>query len=93
MHQNNFFFNFWDQILKRFENIKKNLTKNNSKFEETRFAPRFQMGSLWLNKGKVDLYVGNETRVDALTIPSGLILELDNCYFILVFFKNIVSIF
>jgi hypothetical protein len=31
---------------------------------------------LWLNKCKVDLQVGNEVRVIALTLSNGLILEL-----------------
>jgi hypothetical protein len=49
--------------------------------------------SLWLNKGKVDLRVSNESRVVALTLPSGLILELDNYYFVLILSRNIISIF
>jgi hypothetical protein len=52
-----------------------------------------------LLKGEVDLHVGNGARVIALvvgtynlTLPSGMLLELDNCYFDPVLAKNIVSI-
>jgi len=48
--------------------------------------------SLWLNKGKMDLQIDNESMVVALILPSWLILELNNCYFILVLSRNIVSI-
>jgi len=51
-----------------------------------------------LNKGEVDLRVINGARVVALvmwtyyfTLSSGLILELDNCYFALVLSRSIIS--
>ncbi|XP_056690046.1 uncharacterized protein [Spinacia oleracea] len=52
-----------------------------------------------LSKGEVDLRVGNGARVAALAVgdyslrlPSGLILELYNCYYVPVITKNIISI-
>ena len=52
-----------------------------------------------LNKGESDLRVGNGPRVASLTIgtyiltlPSGLILSLEDCYYIPNLKKNIVSI-
>ena len=52
-----------------------------------------------LSKGEVDLRVGNGARVAALAVgdyslhlPSGLILELNNCYYVPVITKNIVSV-
>ena len=52
-----------------------------------------------LAKGKVDLRVGNGVRVATLTVgtyylslPSGLVLELDNCYYVPAMSKNIISI-
>jgi hypothetical protein len=45
-----------------------------------------------LNKGKMDLRVCNETGVTELTLLSGLILELDNYYFVLALSRNIISI-
>ena len=49
--------------------------------------------SLCLNKSKVDLHVGNKSQVVTLTLPSGLSLELDNCFFVIILSRNIVSIF
>ena len=50
-------------------------------------------------KGKVDLRVGNGARVVALaigtyylTLPSGLVLQLFNCYYVHTISKNIFSI-
>ena len=52
-----------------------------------------------LAKGDVDLRVGNGARVAALAVgtyvlslPSGLVLELENCYFVPVLTKNIISV-
>ena len=52
-----------------------------------------------LAKGEVDLRVGNGTRVAALAVgiytlslPSGLILDLKDCYFVPALTKNIISI-
>jgi hypothetical protein len=52
-----------------------------------------------LLKGEVDLRMGNVARVAALdlgtynlTLPSEMLLELDNCYFVLTLARNIVSI-
>ncbi|KAL4272700.1 hypothetical protein GQ457_13G015990 [Hibiscus cannabinus] len=52
-----------------------------------------------LAKGDVDLRVGNGARVDALAVgtyvlslPSGLNLNLENCYFVASLSKNIISI-
>ena len=52
-----------------------------------------------LLKGEVDLRVNNEAEVAALTVgtynltlPSGMLLELDNCYFVSILARNIVSI-
>jgi hypothetical protein len=57
-----------------------------------------ELRSKRLHKDEVDLWAGNRTRIITLvveiyylTLPSGLILKLDNCYFILVLFRNIVS--
>ena len=53
-----------------------------------------------LAKGKVDLRVGNRARGAALVVetyylslPSGLVLELDNCYYVLAMSRNIISIY
>jgi hypothetical protein len=43
---------------------------------------------LWLNKGEIDLWVDNKAIVVALTLLNGLILKLDNCYFILALFRT-----
>jgi len=47
----------------------------------------------------VDLHIGNGAKVVALvvetynlTLPSGMLLDLDNCYFVLVLIRSIVSI-
>ena len=52
-----------------------------------------------LAKGEVDLRVGNGARVAALVVgtnylslPSGLFLELDNCYYVPTMSRNIISI-
>ena len=52
-----------------------------------------------LAKGEVELRVGNGARVAALAVgsyslhlPSGLILELNNCYFVPSITKNIISV-
>ena len=52
-----------------------------------------------LAKGEVDLRVGNGARVVALAIgtyylslPLGLVLELDNCYYVPAMSRNIISI-
>ena len=52
-----------------------------------------------LAKGEVDLRVGNGARVAALavgtydlTLPSGLVLELNNCYYVPAMSRNIISI-
>ena len=52
-----------------------------------------------LVKGEVDLRVGNGARVAALAVgtyylslPSGLVLELDNCYYVPTMSRNIISI-
>ena len=52
-----------------------------------------------LAKGEVELRVGNGARVVAvvvgtysLPLPSGLILELNNCYYVPAIIKNIISI-
>ena len=52
-----------------------------------------------LAKGDVDLRVGNGARVATLAVgtyvlslPSGLVLELENCYFVPVLTKNIISV-
>ena len=52
-----------------------------------------------LAKGEVDLRVGNGARVVALAVgiytislPSGLILDLKDCYFVSTLTKNIISI-
>ena len=49
--------------------------------------------SLCLNKSKADLRVGNKSKVFTLTLPSGLSLELDNCFFVIILSRNIISIF
>jgi hypothetical protein len=53
-----------------------------------------------LRNGKVDLNIGNGVKVVALAVKTyyltfcnELILELDNCYIIIVLFRNIISIF
>ena len=52
-----------------------------------------------LAKGEVDLRVGNGAKVAALAVgtyilnlPTGLVLELDNCYYVPSITKNIISI-
>ena len=52
-----------------------------------------------LAKGEVDLQVGNGARVAALAVgtyylslPSGLVLELDNCYYVSTMSRNIICI-
>ena len=52
-----------------------------------------------LHKDEVDLQVGNGAIYDALvvrtyylTLQRGMILELDNCYFVSIFSTNIMSI-
>ena len=52
-----------------------------------------------MEKGEIDLRVGNGARVAALTVgdfslflPSGLVLELNNCYFVPTITKNLVSV-
>ena len=52
-----------------------------------------------LTKGEVDQRVGNGARVAALavgtydlTLPSGLVLELNNCYYVPAMSRNIISI-
>ena len=52
-----------------------------------------------LAKGEVDLRVGNGVKVVALVVgtyylslPLGLVLELDNCYYVLAMSRNIISI-
>ena len=52
-----------------------------------------------LARGEVDLRVGNGARVAALavgtyvlTLPSGLVLELDNCYFVPTITRNLISV-
>ena len=52
-----------------------------------------------LNKDKVNLKVGNGVKVVALaggtyyfTLSSGLILQLNNCYFVSIHYRNIISI-
>ena len=49
-------------------------------------------------RGDVDLHVGNGARVAALAIgalplalPSGLVMELNNCYYVPALSKNIIS--
>ena len=51
-----------------------------------------------VEKGEVDFHVGNNARVAALNVrtmqlhlPSGFILELNNCYFVPSLSRNIVS--
>ena len=50
-------------------------------------------------KGEIDLRVGNGAKVAALAVgtyylslPSGLILELENCYYVPAICRNIISI-
>ncbi|KAL1194887.1 Retrovirus-related Pol polyprotein from transposon TNT 1-94 [Cardamine amara subsp. amara] len=52
-----------------------------------------------LEKGQVDLRVGNGARVAALAVgtfhlsfPSGMVLELNNCYYVPAISRNIISI-
>ena len=56
-------------------------------------------GSRYLTRGEVDLRVGNGERVAALavgtyelTLPSGLILNLENCYYVPTMCRNIISV-
>jgi hypothetical protein len=49
-------------------------------------------------KGELDVHVGNGAKVTViavdtfhLSLPSGLVLELNNCYCILALCKNIIS--
>ena len=51
-----------------------------------------------VERGEVDFHVGNNARVAALTVgtmqlhlPSGFIMELNNCYFVPSLSQNIVS--
>jgi hypothetical protein len=51
-----------------------------------------------LAKGELDVRVGNGAKVAViavdtfyLSLPSGLVLELNNCYYILALCKNIIS--
>ena len=46
-----------------------------------------------MNKDKIDLNIGNEVRIVVLTLLNGLILKLDNCYFVIALSRNIVPIF
>ena len=52
-----------------------------------------------MTEGEVDLRVGNGARVAALGIgnfslalPSGLVILLKNCYFVLAMSRNIISV-
>jgi len=52
-----------------------------------------------LTKGEVDLQVGNGEKVVALaigtyvlTLPSGVLIHLENCYYVPIISKNITSI-
>jgi hypothetical protein len=52
-----------------------------------------------LAKGEVDLRVGNGAKVAALaigtymlTLPSGLIIQLENCYYVPAISRNIISV-
>ena len=56
-------------------------------------------GTRQLTPGEVDLRIGNGSRVVplvvgtySLTLPSGLVLDLHNCYFIPSLTRNIISI-
>ncbi|KAL8127555.1 hypothetical protein AgCh_014458 [Apium graveolens] len=56
-------------------------------------------GSRTLAKGEVDLRVGNRAKVAALAVgtyrlslPTGLVLELDNCFYMPAISKNIISV-
>ena len=56
-------------------------------------------GSRSLAKGEVDLQVGNGARVTALavgtyelTLSSGLILNLENCYYVPIMYRNIIYV-
>jgi hypothetical protein len=56
-------------------------------------------GSRKLAKGEVDLRVGNGAKVAALavgtyelTLPSGLIIQLENCYYVPAISRNIISV-
>jgi hypothetical protein len=49
-------------------------------------------------KGELDVHVSNEAKVAAITVgtfhlplPSGLVLKLNNCYYISALCKNIIS--
>ena len=53
-----------------------------------------------LNKGELDLCLGNGARVSALatgayvlTLPSGVIFLLDDCFYVPVLAKNIIYVF
>ncbi|XP_074362135.1 uncharacterized protein LOC141702333 [Apium graveolens] len=53
-----------------------------------------------LVKGEVDLRVGNRVKIATLAVgtyhlslPTGLILELNNCFYVPAIFKNINSVF
>jgi hypothetical protein len=55
-------------------------------------------GTRRFTKGKLDVHVGNGAKVAAIVVgtfhlplPSGLVLELNNCYCILALCKNIIS--
>ncbi|KAK1361293.1 CCHC-type domain-containing protein [Heracleum sosnowskyi] len=63
-----------------------------------RIVQELQM-SRTLTKGEVDLRVGNGAKVVALAVgtyhlslPTGLILELENCFYVLAICRNIISI-
>ena len=56
-------------------------------------------GSRTLAKGEVDLRVGNGAKVAALAVgtyrlslPTGLVLELDNCFYVPAICRNIISV-
>ena len=56
-------------------------------------------GSRYLARGEVELRVGNGARVAALaigtyelTLPSGFILNLENCYYVPTMCRNIISV-
>ena len=56
-------------------------------------------GSRTLAKGEIDLRVGNGAKVAALAVgtyhlslPTGLILELENCYYVPAICRNIISV-
>ena len=54
----------------------------------------------WLKKGEINLQVGNGANVVALALgsislimPTGKVLVLEDCYYVLKFVSNIISIF